>query len=238
MLFDEDLAIVVKDIADDYLEVLLDEFTDAHSSPDNWMLDDISRALFRNLQIKIPPKDSWGELSKPDNWHEYLLNETFETFNRRSEIFGEEMFHQFVRYVALRIIDDKWKDHLYDMDRLKEGVGLRAYGQKDPLIEFKKEGFDLFSTMLESANEETLRVIFNSVVKESDERSTSRSASRLSYIHSETKGLDSAQASAVQENQAMSRSLKKQPVKVEQTTGRNDPCHCGSGKKYKKCCGA
>ncbi len=237
MLFDSDLPNVVKDIADDYLSILVDEYTDNHASPDVWMQDELRKALFRNLQLKPPPEDSWGEISKPDDWHEYLLDETVKSFNRRSEIFGEDMFHTFVRYVALRIIDEKWKDHLYDMDRLKEGVGLRAYGQKDPLIEFKREGFDLFSTMLETANEETLRVIFNSVVKESDEKRPSRSTSRLSYIHSEAKGMDSTQAPTAQENQAKSRTKKIQPVKVEKTTGRNDPCPCGSGKKYKKCCG-
>jgi preprotein translocase subunit SecA len=238
MLFDKDLPNVIKDIVDDYLSILMDEFTDDHASPDSWMQEDISKALFRNLQLKTPPKDLWGELSKPDAWHEYLSNEAIKLFNRRSEIFSEDMFHTFVRYVALRIIDDKWKDHLYDMDRLKEGVGLRAYGQKDPLIEFKKEGFDLFSTMLETANEETLRVIFNSVVKDSSKESPSRPTSRLSYIHSEANGMDSSQAGDAQQKQAKNRPEKTQPVKVEQTIGRNDPCSCGSGKKYKKCCGA
>jgi len=125
------------------------------------------------------------------------------------------------------------------MDRLKEGVGLRAYGQKDPLIEYKREGFELFSEMLDTIAEESLRIVFNSVISEPGEQ-RQRQTSKLSYVHEQASipdGVDTSEA-AESGTTGSGRQTKKQPIRVEKTPGRNDPCPCGSGKKYKKCCGA
>ena len=240
ILFDEDIRHIIEEIASEYLEQLLDEHSDDHSSPDLWNQAELDIRLKRNLQINPPPKEDWARISKKDDWHKYLVEQSLTAFDRRRDLYGEDRFDPFVRWVALRSVDERWKDHLYDMDHLKEGVGLRAYGQKDPLIEFKREGFEMFSAMLDTINEETLRIIYNSVIQEPRQQRSAPS-SQLSHVHAETGlpvsdiGGDDGREGQTQLSQQRK---KKQPVRVGQAIGRNEPCPCGSGKKYKKCCGA
>ncbi len=251
LLFTNDIREVLGKVVAEYLDVLVDEQMDDKSQPDLWDQDEIRQKLRRNLQVDPPPESEWKHLSKPSDWHEYLLEQALLAFDGRRELYSAERFEPFVRWVALRTIDEKWKDHLYDMDRLKEGVGLRAYGQKDPLIEYKKEGFELFSTLLDTINEESVRIIFSSVIQDPREQRVA-SPARLSYVKPEgtsataqmqksapigddDEGDDQQGAAPRRETQ---QKVKREPVHVEPTVGRNDPCPCGSGKKYKKCHGA
>jgi len=236
ILFEDDIAGVLGEVIDDYLDALLDDVSDAHELPDLWDQETLQSSLRGNLQIAPPEEVLWKELTKPEEWHKHLSEKAQGTFHQRFTLYGEEKFLPYVRFIALRVIDEKWKDHLYEMDRLKEGVGLRAYGQKDPLIEYKREGFDMFSSMLELTNEETLRIIFNSYIKEPDQ-SDQRGRQKLSYIHAEADGPSTATPKGGGKAAPRGGAQKRQPVKVEQTVGRNDPCPCGSGKKYKKCHG-
>ncbi|MDP8238259.1 MAG: preprotein translocase subunit SecA [Candidatus Hatepunaea meridiana] len=234
ILFDEDIREIAEEMAGEYIDTLLATYADERSTPDMWNQEELKQKLFRILQLSPPPNDKWGELSKPDEWYDYLLKEALDGFGRRRELYGVERFDMFVRWVVLRSVDDKWKDHLYDMDRLKEGVGLRAYGQKDPLIEYKREGFDMFSKMLDATNEDALRIMYNSVIQEPQHR-RSRQSSGLSFVHDEASA--PTQRDISDDQSASGRSRKKQPIRVEKKIGRNDPCPCDSGKKYKHCCG-
>ncbi len=235
ILFDDNPDKVVKNIIEDYIICLFESEADPHQAPDLWNQENIRLKLRRNLQIDTPPREDWERLSKIEQWQQYLITKAWEAFERRCLIYGAERFHPYVRFIALRVIDEKWKDHLYDMDQLKEGVGLRAYGQRDPLIEYKREGFEMFSAMLDSTNEETLRIVFNTVIRDNAER---RSApQRLSYVKSEASGPRSEDVAEDSEQKGASPRQKQEPIHVEKTVGRNDPCPCGSGKKYKKCCG-
>ena len=142
--------------------------------------------------------------------------------------------------VMLRVIDDEWKDHLYEMDMLKEGIHLRAYGQKDPLMEYKREAFYLFESLIDRINEKTLNILWKFQVQEEPESPRRRMpAQRMRTVHENAVnlGFAAAEESDIQKA-SRERSEKLQPVRVEQKVGRNDPCPCGSGKKYKKCCGA
>ena len=237
ILFDENIHRMVEELSNEYIDSLLEMNTDAGNTPDHWNLDELKVKLNRNLQISIPPREEWERLSKPDDWFEYLLDRTLEAYDRRRELYGIERFDAFVRWVILRVVDEKWKDHLYDMDQLKEGVGLRAYGQKNPLIEYKREGFEMFSAMLDATAEESLRIIFNSVIHDSQERRI-KQTSNLSFVHETASGLALADGADSENAKASGGgSVKKSPVRVDKLPGRNDPCPCGSGKKYKKCCG-
>jgi preprotein translocase subunit SecA len=111
----------------------------------------------------------------------------------------------------LRVIDEKWMDHIDAMDQLREGINLRAYGQRDPLIEYKFEAFDAYQIMEESIKEDVTRYLFRI-------RLVSQPQERTMVANREDEG-------------------PRQPVKADKKVGRNDPCPCGSGKKYKKCCG-
>jgi preprotein translocase subunit SecA len=132
---------------------------------------------------------------------------------------------QIERYIMLQTLDYLWKDHLLSMDHLREGIGLRGYGQKDPLLEYKKEGYEMFSAMMDRFREEVCEKLFRvKPVSEVDmERlERRRRVEQQRMVLSRGEGGDE----------------KKSPVRREKKVGRNDPCPCGSGKKYKKCCGA
>ncbi|NQU05481.1 MAG: SEC-C domain-containing protein, partial [Calditrichaeota bacterium] len=234
ILMDEDIREVIVGVADEFIEMLLDEFADDSSSPATWNQDELQAKLFRVLQIKVPPEEEWDTISKPFEWQDYLLERTMDNFDKRRELYEQERFDTFVRWIALQVVDERWKNHLYDMDRLKEGIGLRAYGQKDPLIEYKREGFDMFKAMLDSTNEDSLKIIFNSVIQE-QAKSRAGSSAQLSYTHAEAASPVPGEAESPKGEAAPAK--KKQPVKVDKQPGRNDPCPCGSRKKYKKCCG-
>ncbi len=239
MLFDIDIRDVVCEIIEDYIDSLLSETAVEDLAPTGWNQEQIDLKLRRNLQISSPPEAEWERLSKIDDWLEFLTEQSTAIFDKRRDLYGKERFDPFVRWVVLRTIDEKWKDHLYDMDRLKEGVGLRAYGQKNPLIEFKREGFEMFSSMLDATNEESLRIIFNSIIQEPQQRQATRS-SNLSFVHADAEApvIADRQEDNKSGQQKARQAGKKQPVKVDKSPSRNSPCPCGSGKKYKKCCGA
>jgi preprotein translocase subunit SecA len=140
----------------------------------------------------------------------------------------------------LRIIDDEWKDHLYEMDMMKEGIHLRAYGQKDPLMEYKREAYLMFEGLIDRISEKSINILWKFQVQEEPETPRRRLPSqRMRTVHENAVnlGFASAQESDIQKA-SHERSQKQQPLRVEQKVGRNDPCPCGSGKKYKKCCGA
>lgn len=116
----------------------------------------------------------------------------------------------------LRVVDEKWMDHLDAMDELRQGIGLRAYGQRDPLVEYKFEAYEMFNEMISDIQADILRY-----------------ALRVSIVEQP----QTPQVQNLVENRYTEDDTPRQPVRVENRTGRNDPCPCGSGKKYKKCCG-
>jgi len=146
---------------------------------------------------------------------------------------GDEAMRTYERIIMLNIIDAQWKDHLLALDHLKQGIGLVGYGQKDPLVEYKKESFDLFQAMLDRIDTTTIRSLFNlQIVSEQQpaELQRRRAARRASMNFT---GPNQGAAAAGEEAGKVKTVVRDQPK-----VGRNDPCPCGSGKKYKKCHGA
>ncbi|MHB1041680.1 MAG: preprotein translocase subunit SecA [Eubacteriales bacterium] len=146
---------------------------------------------------------------------EFLAEQSKAAYAAREQELGEENMRELERVVILRIVDDKWMDHLDAMDQLREGIGLRAYGQKDPLVEYKFEGYEMFQNMIDNIQEDVVRYMFRVNIVRREDRPKERRLTENRYAEDRS----------------------KQPVKKEQKVGRNDPCSCGSGKKYKKCCG-
>jgi preprotein translocase subunit SecA len=138
---------------------------------------------------------------------------------------------------TLRAIDEKWREHLYEMDQLKEGINLRAYGQKDPLLEYKSEGFRMFEEMLGQIDEQIIETVFKTQVVEPPPVRR-RMPQQMATVHQSSAGMGFQGPSLPQQAPPAG---KRQPVVVGERIGRNDPCPCGSGKsgkKYKKCHGA
>jgi preprotein translocase subunit SecA len=139
-------------------------------------------------------------------------------YEQREKELGEEIMRDVERFVVMEVIDSKWREHLYEMDYLKEGIGLRAIGQRDPLIEYKSEGYDMFQGMIDSIKEDVLKYVYHIQVVQEEPEPRPRQEIVMTSSSSEP--------------------AQKKPVKNSDTIGRNDPCPCGSGKKYKKCCGS
>lgn len=140
-----------------------------------------------------------------------------ERMAHQQEVFGENMA-ELERVILLRVVDLKWMDHIDDMDQLKNGIGLNAYAQRDPVVEYRIVGSDMYDEMLANISHETAKYVLGAVpASDSLERKQVANPTAASHGGDDT--------------------VKKQPVKKKQKVGRNDPCPCGSGKKYKKCCG-
>ena len=149
-----------------------------------------------------------------------LVNErASEVYARKEKELGEPLMRELERVMMLRVVDEYWMDHLDNMTELRQGIGLRAYGQNDPKVEYKREGFAMFEEMIAAIQEETIRRVFLARVQVGG----NVKRERVAKITAESAGNDGT--------------VKKQPIKKDKKPGRNDPCPCGSGKKYKKCCG-
>jgi len=245
----EDPTELVAEMTSDYIEYLLEKHTSGEGREADINHDGLAEDLMVTFLAGVARDEQFRGLSG-DPLYSFLIEKVEEARQLRLSLLGEELLKTLQRYAILRAIDEHWREHLYAMDGLKEGVGLRAYGQKDPLIEYKKEGLELFSAMLDAVNGDALRIMYRAQpVTEAAPRPrpvapTPKAA--LTYSHSESSGLaftQAAQGGAVggtpaSPAEAPARAGKPQPVRVGPQVGRNDPCPCGSGKKYKKCCGA
>jgi preprotein translocase subunit SecA len=175
---------------------------------------------------------------------DYLFATVKSTYTDKERNMPQGLMAHLEKMIMLQVIDTKWKDHLYAMDNLREGIGLRAYGQRDPLIEYQHEGYDMFMGMIESIKDETIEFLFkvHAVKEESSMRGVFQSLPQ-EFIKSEAAPMSKIPVPQVQERKGFQEELSeerlpaKQYKRSEPKVGRNDPCPCGSGKKYKKCCG-
>lgn len=219
----------------DLLEEYIDELVEKHF--DNVEADLIKEEMmFRLLvDVKIDPAE-FEKLGK-DGLKNKLFDAAKEFYRRKEEMLSSELMARLERYAMLSVIDQKWKEHLREMDDLKEGIGLRAYGQKDPLVEYKGESFKLFVTLLEEIRNDVVSFSFKFFPHAPAEVQQQRRqpASRITESKQVTTniGLQAGQRQVASPQHAG----KVQPVRVMEKVGRNDPCPCGSGKKYKQCHG-
>ena len=162
---------------------------------------------------------------------EELKNQAHEQYANKEKEIGNEELREIERVVMLKVVDQKWMDHIDSMEELKEGIGLRAYGQKDPVVQYRMEGFDMFEQMIEDIKIDVVKMLMNLRQKEEVRR---EEAARITGAALQSlRSLDASQKPQNTANADVSRTVVNEGPKV----GRNDPCPCGSGKKYKNCCG-
>ena len=214
-------------IADDIMLGFVSEHASEDKHPEEWDLDALHLAVLRQFGFDFRAEGvDPGKMSSKD-LGEALLARAHEKYDEKEALIGAERMRYHERMLMLQIVDSMWKDHLLGMDHLKEGIGLRGYGQRDPLVEYKKESYILFEDLMNHIEEETLRYLFLLQPVEDEQKQ----AEQMEKKRKRAEFLMSQQTSNTGEgtpNQA-----KRDSSKV----GRNDPCPCGSGKKYKKCCG-
>ena len=207
----ENIFFMIDKLADRGLQLFADEKT----HPEDWDFDALIEYAEDLFAAAGDLKKVELETMSRDELREELIDAANENYDRRELLFGAENMRDLEKVVMLKVVDAKWMEHLDAMDMLRQGIGLRAYGQKDPLIEYKIEAFDMFGQMIENIQEDIVRYIYRvNIVTQVEDRL--------------------AQATEVHGDEP----LPKEPVRSKDAIGRNDACPCGSGKKYKKCCGA
>ncbi|MDD6398273.1 MAG: preprotein translocase subunit SecA [Selenomonadaceae bacterium] len=218
----------IMNMIDGIIEAEMNQYANEKLYPEEWTLD----GLIKDAESIYAPKDrmtveSLEEMSR-DEIQEFLHNLADEAYKQREELFGEENMRELEKIIMLRVVDNRWMEHLDRMDMLREGIGLLAYGQRNPLVEYKIKSHDMFGQMIDTIQSDIASLMFrvNIITQEQQEAMEPESEQRLAAAKA-THGDDSEPAEA----------QKKKPVKNTEKIGRNDPCPCGSGKKYKNCCG-
>jgi preprotein translocase subunit SecA len=197
-------------------------YTEEKMHPEEWDWKGIKKAVFKQFNFRLDKidNDTMDGLTR-EGLAQLIADSSLSVYDEKEASVGAEEFRHLERIVMLQTVDNLWKDHLLSMDHLKEGIGLRGYAQQDPLIVYKKEGFELFQEMVSRIKEETLGILYRIQISEP------QNISELEKPKEQEMFFSSGDEPA-----------KKNPVKrTQKKVGRNAPCPCGSGKKYKKCCG-
>jgi preprotein translocase subunit SecA len=213
----------IQETIEDLAENLLDQISETKAYPEEWDYRRLSESVMR--LFAFVPEIRSGETAEMtrEKLREKVLTRAKEIYRKRESEFGSDTLRYLERVIYLQTIDSLWKEHLLAMDHLKEGIGLRGYGQRNPLQEYQKEGYAMFSELVSTLKEETIQKLFRVQIARPEEVTRFESAQKKPLVMSHG-------AEEVEE--------KAQPVKREsKKIGRNDPCPCGSGKKYKKCHG-
>jgi preprotein translocase subunit SecA len=223
ILAGEDLKEEVLGLAEDMLDGMIGFYCPEDAYTEQWDITGLTDALASKFSFRLSGIDPHS-LSR-DEFRQKLWDAIKQSYDDKEKEIGPALMRHLEKVFMLQAVDHQWKDHLLAMDHLKEGIGLRGYGQKDPLIEYKREGFDMFEEMKLRIVETTVENLFRIKVAakeqgEEIERKQRRQIANLSFV-----GAGDAAAA------------KAAPVHVAQKVGRNDPCPCGSGLKYKKCHG-
>ena len=236
----------VLELADNILGFLLDQHLGEEANPEEWDLDGFRQALTRQFGLSTGTLAGidWDGLNR-NEIREELAKKLFAKYEDKEKVIGSDLMRTHERIVMLQVVDSQWKDHLYAMDHLKEGIGLRGYGQRDPLIEYKKESFSMFEDMWDRIEEEIVRLLFLlQPVREQPMEPLPRARPMRLTFNDPSASLSSSSmergtsAAPRRESEGGRDAAVKTVKRAEAKVGRNAPCPCGSGKKYKKCCGA
>lgn len=237
-----DLRAEIHEMIAETIERLVQEVSSVSKYPEDWDLNQICE-YFRTLNIKITVEDLQSDHLNADLLQDTLMEISDAAYKHREEQLGEEVMRDIERRSLLEVVDTEWRDHLHEMDLLKEGVYLRSYANKDPLIEYKKESFALFEGLICRIQENvTKRVYTTYLLTRAQMQDMQDMLAGANLSHEELNTFVKAQSPEYQSNASAPPDFgatehKARPVHVGEKIGRNDPCPCGSGKKYKKCCG-
>lgn len=228
-------------VARDLLEDLTNLYLDPKVNPTEWDSDTYA-AEIQSIYAVDPAVDANVDFKRlsPREIEEAVWKTASTKYEEKEKLVGNEALRAYERYIMLNIIDSQWKDHLLSIDHLKQGIGLVGYGQKDPLVEYKKQSFDMFQAMLDRIDTNTARSLFNLEVVVKDEQEEIERLERLEQQRARKQAAGMAFTGAFSGAEMAGEEAKKHTPFVRDTpkVKPNDPCHCGSGKKFKKCHGA
>ncbi len=259
VLESEDLTEHIFEMIGDALEELILKYVNPEIREEERSEDGFRVAMKGRFGIALESADLEGLSS--DAFYDSLLERLKKVYGERIQKFGKERMHFLEHYVMLQVIDAKWKEHLRSIDELREGIHLRAYGQRNPLVEYQQESFAMFEEMTALIKSEAIEFLFKvQAVSEEEKVTTAMNPSRQQFLHPVASALDAPQSSfpgsglsklpsfpqqnfsgvlrPAQKKESQEQEKKLSPIRnAESKVGRNDPCPCGSGKKFKKCHG-
>ena len=258
--------LILEDYVSAILSDLMDQFCAVKVHAADWDLKGLKDAIFTRFGVDILAEGIQPETLNRAELGDAIFDKLKGRYDAKEKLIGPDAMRYHERMIMLSVLDAQWKDHLRDMDHLKEGIGLRGYGQHDPLVEYKRESFDMFEAMMHRSQEETVRYLYlMQILERPSEGAPPRpvgsagpeAATPAAQMGSDGNGRKPRQvATSVDEIEEAFQRRKRRELeqarmagsgdlqKVQQVVrgaakiGRNDPCPCGSGNKYKKCCGA
>ncbi|MCU0079236.1 preprotein translocase subunit SecA [Extibacter muris] len=200
----------------DYVENVVDMIVSVDDEPEDWNLQELNMTIHNVVPMEPVTEEDIKDISQKELKH-MLKERAVKSYELKETEFPEpEHLREVERVVLLKVIDAKWMDHIDDMDQLRQGIGLQAYGQRDPKVEYKMLGYDMFGAMTKSITEDTIRTLFHVRIEQKVERE------------------QVAKVTGTNKDESAVRGPKR---RAEKKVYPNDPCPCGSGKKYKQCCG-
>jgi preprotein translocase subunit SecA len=229
VLGSEDLRETVIGMIEEQGEGLVDFYTDEKEHPEDWDLKPLQDAVYQQFSFRWPLPSAEKDGLNRNRLKEMILEMAKGNYQGREEEFGVPMLRYLEKVIMLQSIDYHWKDHLLAIDQLKEGIGLRGYGQKDPLIEYQKEAYQMFLEMLDRIKKDTVEKLFTIQIAKEQEMKEVKMERKQTFIMSRG---ETAPGGGGKTEDGKGVTVRRDGKKV----GRNDPCPCGSGKKYKRCC--
>jgi preprotein translocase subunit SecA len=229
VLAGEDLKDSMTEVIEEQAEGMINLYAEEKVHPEDWDLKGLQDAIYQQFSFRwtVPSVEENG-LNR-GRLQEMFLQKVKEIYQKKEEEFGEKMLRYLEKVIMLQSIDHHWKDHLLAIDQLKEGIGLRGYGQKDPRIEYQKEAYQMFLEMLDRIKQDTVQKLFAIQIAKEQEVKEMKVERKQTFILGRG---EAAHGGGGEKEDGKGVTVRREGKKI----GRNDPCPCGSGKKYKKCC--
>ncbi len=256
----EQKELILDDYVRDILGGALDRYAGKDVHPEDWDIKGLKNEVFTKFGVDIDKEGVESDKLNRQELGDAIFDKLKDRYDAKERLIGPDAMRHHERIIMLSVLDQHWKDHLLSMDHLREGIGLRGYGQHDPLVEYKRESFDMFEAMMQLFQEETVRYLYLMQVIEASQPAAQRAisddgdGSALAAVGAGSRRLRQATTTMDEMEEAFQRRKRReleqarmagsgdqgpvQQVIRGEKVGRNDPCPCGSGKKYKKCCGA
>ena len=224
-LNDNDISEIIDDMIADFVEDELEKLEEENVQNWDWsnLKQNISSHLLVDVNLESIQKHIDSDDVGIDDVKNYITSNASEVYSTRESLIEPDILRGFEKFISLRTIDEKWKDHLYAMDQLREGINLRAYGQKNPLLEYKSEGFQMFQQMMVDTTSETVKRLYRTQIQGIDSRPNNlkNNTSNIQVRHDESQGMG-LNTPSLQEQAASSSGALKSPVKADEKIGRNE----------------
>jgi preprotein translocase subunit SecA len=242
----DDISETVDAIRTEVVDGVIDEHIPPQSLAETWDVEGLQKSLESEFAVVLPVQqwldddESLHEEPLRERIHEAIVNE----YRSKEEQVGTETMRMFEKQVMLQVLDTLWKEHLQTMDLLRQGIHLRGYAQKNPKQEYKREAFSLFQNLLENIKRDVIRILSHVKVRQPEdveamerERREQAERQQMNFQHDQSSAVAQERAQAEPQPEEEGAEAPKTVVRDQPKVGRNDPCPCGSGKKYKQCHG-